>query len=285
MGGKAEAWVEPKDLADLSRVIKFSRKKRVSVFIIGAGSNLLISDKGFKGVVIKLSQPFFTDIKFKNNYLWVGAGLSLRRLVNLTKNKGLSGCEFLAGIPGTVGGALIMNAGVSDVLSLNKRYLSMGDLVEEVRVLGFNGRKKNLKKKEIKFGYRNSNLSKFIIVSAKLKLKSQPKKAIECLIKKFISYKSKIQDLKSGSAGCVFKNPLSFSQDGSLTAGKLIDACGMKGKRKGKAIISRVHANFILNTGGTKAKDIFRLMRLAQKQVKQRFNILLEPELKIIGKF
>ncbi|MDP2939400.1 MAG: UDP-N-acetylmuramate dehydrogenase [Candidatus Omnitrophota bacterium] len=284
VGGCADVWFEPKDLLDLARVLKLSREKKIPIFIIGAGSNLLISDNGIKGIVLKLASPFFATIKFKENYAFVGAGLNLNKLVNLAKENNLSGCEFLAGIPGTLGGALVMNAGVKDIFSKNGRYFSIADLLKEVKVLGLDGKLKTLKKRDIRFGYRSSSLSKFIIICAKLELKPMSKETISSLTRKFISYKSKIQDLKSPSAGCVFKNPInSFKETNS--AGKMIDASGLKGKEIGGACVSKIHANFILNKHRAKAKDILKLMHLIKNRVKQRFNVSLVPEIKIVGKF
>jgi UDP-N-acetylenolpyruvoylglucosamine reductase len=243
-GGNVDALVEPGDVEDLIRVIKFSQTKKIPLNIIGMGSNLLVSDKGIRGIVVKFSQPHFKNIEFKNNFVSAGAGVSLNRLVNLAKNKGFSGCEFLAGIPGTLGGALVMNAGVKDVLSTKPRYMSISDLIKEVKVLDFAGSQRALKKKEIKFFYRGSNLSRFVVISAELKLKPKSKRKISALINKFASYKKSVQDLKSGSAGCVFKNPV--SKNGNFTAGKLIDACGIKGLRLGNAEISPLHAILLL---------------------------------------
>ncbi len=284
-GGSVEVLVEPKDLSDLIRAIKFSHKNNLPLFVIGAGSNLLVSDRGVAGIVLKLSGLDFKNIKFNNNYVSVGSGLSLNRLVNLTQAKGLSGCEFLAGIPGTLGGALAMNAGIRNAFLPSCQYLSISNLVSSIKVLDSKGRLKALKREGVKFGYRSSNLSKFIIISARLKLRKGNKKDIAALIKKFVSYKRNIQDLKTRSAGCVFKNPTNTSKNGNLTAGKLIDACGLKGLRLGKAEVSRIHANFILNRGGARAEDIFKLICIVQKRVKQKFGVVLEPEVKIIGKF
>lgn len=283
VGGNVDALVEPCDIEDLIRVIKLSRANKIPLNIIGMGSNLLVSDKGIRGIVIKLSQPYFKDIEFEDNFVSAGAGVNLSRLVNLTKNEGFSGCEFLAGIPGTLGGALAMNAGVKDVSSVKPCYLSISDLIKEVRVLDLSGKQRTLKEKEIKFSYRSSGLSKFIVVSAKLKLKLNSKREISARIKKFFFYKKSVQDLKSGSAGCVFKNP--DSKNGNFTAGKLIDACGMKGIRLGNAEVSAIHANFIVNRGSAQTSEIFKLMRLMQKRVKQRFKISLKPEVRLMGKF
>lgn len=276
VGGCAEALAEPNDLADLTRIIKFSYKNKLPLLVIGAGSNLLICDKGIKGIVLRLSKACFKNIGFKGNFVLAGCGLGLNRLVNLTKNKGLSGVEFLSGIPGTLGGALVMNAGIKDA--------SISDLVKEVTAIDLSARKKVFKKSSIKFAYRSSNLAGYIVLSAKLKLKPQRKEDIESIIRKLASYKKNIQDLKSRNAGCVFKNPLNNSAK-HLTAGKMIDICGLKGRRIGGAEVSRIHANFILNKNRAKASDIFKLMSLIQKRVKQKFNVLLKPEVKLIGKF
>lgn len=285
VGGCADVLAEPLDLSDLKRLIKFSKNKKLPLFVIGAGSNLLISDKGIKGIVVKFSNPYFKKIEFRKNYCFAASGAGLNSLVNSALAKGLSGGEFLSGIPGTLGGALAMNAGVRNIFSKNKNYLSISDLVEEINVIDFNARKKLLKKKDVRFEYRNSDLSKFIIISARLKFSPKDKKEISALSQEFLNYKRDIQDVKSRSAGCVFKNPNDNSDNGSLTAGKMIDACGLKGKGYGGAEVSRIHANFILNRREAKAADIFHLMRLVQKMVKQKFNVSLEPEVKIIGKF
>lgn len=267
IGGPAKFFYEPKNLADLKLVILAARKNRIKVFIIAAGSNILISDKGVNGLVLRLNSPFFKKITYNGNYLTVGAGLMLGRLLQAVKEKNLSGLEFLIGIPGTAGGALMMNAGAWGK--------SIGDLIEDVSVMDYSGKIELLRKKDIKFEYRNSGLEKYIILSVRLKLNKKNKEEIGRNLNRFLKVRRNTQDTAFPSAGCVFKNPLGES------AGKLIDLCGLKGRKIGGAIISPKHANFILNRDNAKAQDVLNLMELAGKRVKKKFKINLEPEIKI----
>ena len=287
IGGPADIWIEPNDLNDLSKIVRFAKEKHLKVFIIGNGSNLLVKDKGYRGIAIKLNAPFFKKIEFNDEKVTVGSGLDLYRLVDITKNKNLSGCEFLVGIPGTVGGALVTNVGVSWTSNLRDKRASIADLIEEVDVLTLNGRTKTLKKKNLKFDYRSSDLSKYIIISAKLKLKFKKQSQINKTIEGFIKYRNSTQKIKRANAGCIFKNPVHLNRNISgadrLTAAKLIDLSGLKGRRVGDASVSRKHANFIVNQGRAKAVDISRLIKIIQNRVKEKFNIYLEPEIKIVG--
>jgi UDP-N-acetylmuramate dehydrogenase len=267
IGGKADFFSEPGNVSELILVLKWARENKLSVFVIGAGSNLLISDKGVKGLVIRLSSPYFKSVSLRGGYLKAGSGRKLSQIIQFAENKSLGGMEFLAGIPGTLGGALAMNAGCWGK--------SIGGLVREVKVLDRFGSIKIIKGKEIRFGYRKSNLGDYIIISAVLKFKRSSKKAINRKIKEYILKRRDTQDLTFPNAGCIFKNPR------SLSAGKLIDLCGLKGKSLGGALISLKHANFILNKGGAKSKDVIELMRLARQKVMSRFRVKLEPEIKI----
>jgi len=184
--------------------------------------------------------------------------------------------EFLAGIPATLGGALVMNAGISEKTKNQKpKIKSIGDLVEAVTVMDYNGNIKTLDREEIKFGYRTSSLSKYIILSAIIKLTKGNIREIEDKIKVYLGYRRVAQDLPFANAGCIFKNPKRYQ------AGRLIDACGLKGKRIGDACVSNKHANFILNLGRARFSDVLRLMGLIKRRVKNKFNIDLEPEIKI----
>ena len=287
IGGPADIWIEPNDLNDLSKIVRFAKEKHLKVFIIGNGSNLLVKDKGYRGIAIKLNAPFFKKIEFNDEKVTVGSGLDLYRLVDITKNKNLSGCEFLVGIPGTVGGALVTNVGVSWTSNLRDKRASIADLIEEVDVLTLNGRTKTLKKKNLKFDYRSSDLSKYIVISAKLKLKLKKRSQINKTIEEFIKYRNSTQKIKRANAGCIFKNPVlnkNYLDKNRSTAAKLIDLCDLKGKRVGDVSVSRKHANFIVNQGKAKALDVLRAIKIIQKRVKEKFNIYLEPEIKIIGK-
>jgi len=269
IGGRAGVFAEPEDIEDLRSVIVSAKKYRISVVILGAGSNILVRDKGVSGVVLRLSSPKFKKIAFYDDCVLAGSGCTLARLIREASKRSLSGLECLAGIPGTVGGALIMNAGAWGGC--------IGDLVEEVMILDYNGKTKAIKKKDIKFNYRTSNLAKFIILGAKLKLLKVRKREIEGKIKNFLAKRRQTQDNASPNAGCIFKNP-----DGN-SAGKLIDLCGLKGRHVGGAVISRKHANFILNKRNAKARDVLELMGLIKDKVRNKFKVNLKPEIKIWG--
>lgn len=195
--------------------------------------------------------------------LRVGAGLGLARLVSYTRRAGLSGCELLSGIPGTVGGALVMNAA------------GIGERVLDVSVMGRNGRIKVLKKKDIRFGYRSSNLGRYVILGARLKLVKRSRRAIGKSMDEYLLYRRRTQDLSFPSAGCVFKNP------DSQPAAYFIERCGLKGLSFGEAAVSDKHANFIVNKGKAGFSDIRRLMKHVAGQVRKRFNVILKPEIKI----
>ncbi len=267
IGGRAKFFIEPEDIADLELLIICAKKYKIPIFVIGRGSNILISDKGLNGIVVHLNSGFFKKISIKRNLLNAGGGLGLRQLIQVATKRGLAGLEFLAGIPGTVGGALAMNAGV--------RGQNFGDLVEDVSVMDHNGKIKTLSKKGIKFGYRKSSLAKYIILNASLKLAKKNKEEIKENIKKILQRRRNLQDISFPNAGCVFKNP-----PGEY-AGRLIDLCALKGKGIGGACISKRHANFILNKDNARSIDVLKLMELVKKKVKKKFNITLEPEIKI----
>lgn len=255
--------------------------------IIGAGSNLLVNDAGIKGIVVKLSMPSFKKVvmlrqrndKVSHRVVSVGAGTSLMRLVNYARKFGLSGCRLLAGIPGTVGGALIMNSG------------NIGNNVLQVLVMDRLGRIKILKRQDIRFGYRSSNLNRYIILGAHLKLIKKNKKAVAGAIKEYLSYRRKTQDLSLPSAGCAFKNPDAKSvlrlrsglmvSEAEPSAAYFIERCGLKNFSFGDAAVSVKHANFIVNKGRASFSDIKRLMSYIARQVRKKFNINLEPEIKI----
>lgn len=267
IGGPVKFFIQPKDTDDLKLLLNLLKRHKIHFLIIGGGSNILSSDKGLDACVIQLNAPFFKRISLENGYLKAGAGAGLNRVILKALSEGLSGAEFLAGIPGTVGGALVMNAGIPGS--------SIGDLVKDVTVMGRQGNIKTLKRRDIKFSYRHSSLSDYIILSAHLKLNSKDKKEIRRNIKGYLNYRGIRQDLSRPSAGCIFRNPR------GLSVGRLIDLCGLKGKRMGNAFISLRHANFILNKGKAKAKDVLGLMDLIKKKVKNKFNLKLEPEIKI----
>ncbi|MCM8799205.1 MAG: UDP-N-acetylmuramate dehydrogenase [Candidatus Omnitrophica bacterium] len=267
IGGKVDLFVEPYNLDELIFIIREAKVDNLPLRIIGRGSNLLINDSGLKGIVIRLNSPYFKRIERIDSLVKVGAGVSLERLLNYTCKEGLGGAEFLVGIPASLGGAIIMNAG-TDESSLER-------ILEEVVVIDYNGKIKRFKNKDIRFGYRFCSLYPYIIVEATLKF--VPTESEEILKKRnsYLAYRRTTQELNYPSAGCIFKNPK------VIPAGKLIDLCGLKGKRIGDAQVSFKHANFIINKGRATFKDVLRLIDYIKKKVKSIFNIELEPEIKI----
>lgn len=267
IGGRAKYFVEPKDTADLKLLLNCSKRYRIPVFIIGRGSNILVNDRGIDAIVLHLNSSPFKRISFRDNLLNVGSGALLARMIDFTRKHNLSGAEFLSGIPGTVGGAIVMNAGI--------KGKSIGNLVENIQVMDYNGKVKTLNKGEINFGYRNSDLSKYIVLSVRMKFKKASPREINNRISRYLNYRKLTQDLSRPSCGCIFKNP------GRASAGRLIDLCGLKGTRVGDAFISPKHANFILNLKNAAARDVLNLMNLIKHKVKNKFKVSLEPEIKI----
>lgn len=267
IGGPARFFIEPHDIADLKLLITAAKKYKIAILVIGSGSNILINDKGVAGMVLKLNSASFRRIFIKRNCLEAGSGATLRQLIQVAAERALSGAQFLAGIPGTVGGALAMNAGAWGK--------NIGDLVQKATVMDYNGNIKVLSKKDMRFEYRKSSLSKFIILSACIKLAKKNKKEIKDNINKYLKYRRNTQAASLPNAGCIFKNPPGKS------AGRLIDLCGLKGKRIGNASVSVRHANFILNRDNASSSDVLKLMELIKKKVKDKFNITLEPEIRI----
>jgi UDP-N-acetylmuramate dehydrogenase len=267
IGGPAKYFFEPQGLKSLQQALISAGKAGVRVFILGSGSNILASQAGVNGLVIKLSGADFVKCFCQDSCIVAGAGIKLNKLILFSRQKNLSGLEFLAGIPGTLGGALMGNAGAWGN--------SIGALVKEAGVLDKRGKLKLLKGRQLKFAYRKSGLDKYIIIWARLKLVSAPGKLITARINEFLLRRKQSQGDKLPNAGCIFKNP------GRDSAGRLIDLCGLKGKARGKAVISRRHANFILNTGRAKSSDVLSLIGLVRKKVKGKFKIKLEPEIKI----
>ena len=267
IGGRANFFIQPYDTGDLKLLINRANRYNIPILVMGAGSNILINDLGVDAIVLKLSSPVFKKISCDGHSIQAGSAVTLRQLIQYALEKGLSGLEFLSGIPGTLGGALVMNAGQS-----GKGICCLAD---RVKVMDYRGRIKTLLKNDLEYAYRKSNLDKYIILSARLKLVKKSKKEIRDTVKQYASYRWNSQDTAVPNAGCIFKNPARKS------AGKLIDLCGLKGKMLGGARISDKHANFILNFKSASSRDVLKLMELIRKRVKQKFNVKLEPEIKI----
>ena len=259
VGGLARYYSFVNSRKELEETLLFAKKEKLPVFVIGEGSNLLISDNVFEGVVIKLN---LKEVKKEGNFFRVQAGVLLRELVLKAKEFNLGGLEWAVGIPGTLGGAIFGNAGA--------HKHSISELIKEVEV--FDGEKtKTLKKEACEFDYRESVFKKnpnFIILSAILELKEG---VSEELMKEYLAKRKLV---KGFSIGSIFKNP-----EGHF-AGKLIEDCGLKGKRIGDAMISEEHANWIINLGKAKSEDIEKLISLIKKKVKEKFNVELVEEIR-----
>ncbi|MDD3905887.1 MAG: UDP-N-acetylmuramate--L-alanine ligase [Candidatus Omnitrophica bacterium] len=274
IGGAVNGWIEPKDIQDLKTALSFLNKNKTPFFIIGNGSNILAKDEGFNGVLIHLGSEFFKTIKFTGARIRVGAGFSLPKLVNICCAKGLSGLESLVGIPGTIGGAIYMNAGGWT----NPIFRNMGELVDSIKVMDARGKVRTLRSGDIKFGYRYSGLEGSIILEAVLKMNKADSDVLVSSASHFLKMKREKQTLDMPSAGCVFKNP----PDSQFTCGQMIDTLGLKGRRCGGAEISTKHANFIVNRGGATCRDVLGLADIVKKRVKENYGLDLEMEVKII---
>lgn len=269
-GAQAFLWIEPENIAQLIRLIKDAKKIGISTFTTGEGCNIIIQDKFRQQIFINLNTHVFKKIKFNKTSVKVGAGLSLAMLLHLATKRSLGGCEFLSGIPGTVGGAIFGNAGSCGA--------AISDIVKEIEVITKTGCIKTLKRKHIKFGYRHSGLRGFVIINATLKLKKKNKKQITALLRQNLINKIEKQDYTAPSAGCIFKNP----RNTEASAGELIESCGLKGKILGGAQISTIHSNFIINKKNATVEEILALVDTVKKKVKKQFNIELKEEVRIV---
>jgi len=276
IGGAVFCWLEPENTDDILEAVQVAEKKKKPIIVIGRGSNILASDNGFDGAVINLDRGFNFIEKEGEDILNVGAAVAISRLISQSADEGLSGCEFLSGIPGSFGGAVFMNAGVRDTRN-TKAYTEVKDIILSVDIIDLKSKKREtLKKGKIDFSYRSSGLDGKCILGARLKLEKDDKKAIFNRMDSFMKSREWINDL-GFSAGSVFKNP-----DKENPAGRLIESCDLKGKRIGGAEISNNHANIIVNVGNAKSKDVQDLIELAKTSVEKKFNVALQLELRII---
>lgn len=271
VGGKASAIVCPRNVECLIKLLKIIKQDQVKFKIVGSGSNLLFSDKDFNGVIISLVE--FNDVEFiGKNKIRVGAGYSLIKLSLLAAKKGLAGLEFASGIPGTVGGSVYMNAGA---------YKSdMGYIVQEVKVLTPDFKIITLENKEMDFHYRTSFLQNhpgYVCLEVIIRLQKGDRKAIEEVIRERRKRRMEAQPLEYPSAGSVFRNPE------GMFAGKMIEDLGLKGLRKGGAMISDKHANFIVNYDHAKSSDIKYLIDLAHDEVVKNYNVDMKVEQEFVN--
>lgn len=269
VGGPADIYVEPVSETDLGKVLQFCRDHGVRFFLLGRGSNLLVRDGGIRGVVICLAHPQFSRIDVIGDRLHCGAGAKLKNVSVEARRNNLSGFEFLEGIPGTVGGALRMNAGAMGGTTF--------DVVEKMRFMDYTGQIHEMNGFEVQVKYRCCPLlTENIALGAVLKGEIVPQEIIADKMGKFNSKRWETQPAKP-SAGCIFKNPT------AVPAGKLVDELGLKGMRVGDAVVSDVHGNFIVNEGNATAKDVLNLMELVRQRAKEARGIELETEVEIVG--
>ena len=271
VGGVAKAFVYPKNVSSLITLLKILNMNNVKYKILGNGSNLLFSDDDFDGIIIKLDE--FNDVSFlSNNRIRVGAGFSLMKLSLMAAKKGLAGLEFAAGIPGTIGGAIFMNAGA---------YKSdMGYVVQQVKVLTPDFRVITLENREMDFHYRTSYLQKnpkYICLEVVLKLAKGEREAIEEVIKERRKRRMESQPLEYPSAGSVFRNPEGYY------AGQLIEELGYKGHRNGGAMVSSKHANFIINYDHATGREIRDLILEVHDKVLEKHGIDMKIEQEFVN--
>ncbi len=270
VGGKVRAICYPKGEDELITLVKLLKEKNIKYFVLGNGSNVLFSDELYDGIIIKLDN--FNKINIDGNKITVGAGYPLVKLSNDAMRNSLIGLEFANGIPGTVGGAVFMNAGAYGE--------DMSKIVSSVRVLTSDGKIKEFTNKGMKFSYRTSMLQDhldYVCIGATLELANGNKEEIEKIMSERRAQRRATQPLNFPSAGSVFRNPE------GMYAGKLIDDMGLKGFTVGKAQVSEKHANFIINTGNAKAIDIKRIIDLIKQKAYIKYGIRLHVEQRLIN--
>lgn len=272
IGGPADCFVRPQDAHQVERIVHICRERQIPWFILGNGSNLLVSDQGFSGVIIQIYRNM-SQIRVEGERLVVQAGMLLSAAAAKAYKAGLSGLEFASGIPGTVGGAVVMNAGAYGG--------EMKDVVEAVTVLDQEGSILRLTREELEMGYRTSLVKKkgYIVLEAVLKLEKGDPSAISARMEELKEKRTSKQPLEYPSAGSTFKRPEGYF------AGKLIMDSGLRGFRVGGAQISEKHCGFVINTGDATAEDVVGLIRRVQDTVYEKFHVKLEPEIRFLGVF
>ena len=267
LGGPADYFIRPKTIEQLKEAVDRCNENGIRIYVMGFGSNLLIGDDGLKAAVIKLEAEQFAEIKYEDQEVTAWAGAELSKLVLTCVEKGLSGIEALTGIPGSVGGAVKMNAGGN--------FGDFGSAVETVTLMDSAGVVFEKSKPELEFDYRKTNITAKFVLSARLKLNSADPEQIMRTVKEIWIYKKNNQPLNTKNSGCIFKNPPGAS------AGALIDRAGLKGLKIGGAVVSEKHANFIIAEKGCRSRDVMRLIEAIKQRVKEQFDIELELEIEI----
>lgn len=272
IGGPADYFVMPEGTEELASVLNLCKEENMPYFILGNGSNLLVGDKGFRGVVIQLYKNF-DGIQIEGTTVTAKAGAMLIRVAKEAGKAGLTGLEFASGIPGTIGGAMVMNAGAYGG--------EMKDVVTAVTVLTKDGKIKTLTGEEMNFRYRGSVVEDegCIVLEAVMELKEGNLEEIQARIEELSVQRKTKQPIEFPSAGSTFKRPEGYF------AGKLIQDSGLRGYRVGGAQVSEKHCGFVINAGGATAADVIKLMQDVSEKVNEQFGVTLEPEVKRIGVF
>lgn len=271
VGGPADVLVQPDETA-LAAILALCRQYHVSYSFIGNGSNLLVGDKGIRGVVIEMTDPM-GNIEVDGTKITAQAGAMLSKIANTAASNGLGGMEFAAGIPGSVGGAVVMNAGAYGG--------EMKDIIEKVYVLDENGAQLELDRDALDLGYRHSCIpeKKYIVTKVVLELVPRNEAEIRSEMKELNEKRAEKQPLQYPSAGSTFKRPEGYF------AGKLIMDAGLRGYQVGGAQVSEKHCGFVINKGNATAADVCGLMKDVQEKVQEQFGVTLEPEVKFLGEF
>jgi UDP-N-acetylmuramate dehydrogenase len=266
-GGPAEIFVEPVDTLELKKVLQFCKDEQKKIFVFGKGTNILVNDNGVKGVVIHLGRVNFNNIERHNSVVLSGAGVTLSKLIRTAALEGLGGMEALAGIPGTVGGAVMMNAG--------GKYGDISDTINSLTTMTFDGRIIRHKRGDVEFSYRECNLSKQIVIEVEFQLNESKIEVVFEKMDEIYKEKQETQPLGTFNAGSIFKNTSQYK------AAELIDKANLKGLKVGGAIVSKKHANFIVNTGNATSADILELINIIKETIKKKYNVSLEEEIHI----
>jgi UDP-N-acetylmuramate dehydrogenase len=269
-GGCARCLAEPRDAEEIRAIIRYCREENLPYYVIGNGSNLLVSDEGYDGVIIQIYKNM-AQAKIESNRMILQAGLLLVRAANLARREGLTGLEFASGIPGTVGGAMVMNAGAYGG--------EMKDVVRRVTVLTREGEIRSYTGEEMAFGYRTSRIAAegSVVLEAELELEKDEPEKIQSRMDELKEKRIAKQPLEYASAGSTFKRPEGYF------AGKLIEDAGLRGFRIGDAQVSEKHCGFVINRGEATASQIAELIREVQKRVYEHSGVHLETEVKFVG--
>jgi len=267
LGGNAEYYIRPRTVEELSEVVRRCNENKLPIHVIGFGSNLLIRDQGLRGAVIKLAGSNFEKFDFQGDKLTAWAGADLNKLVLESVKKGLAGLESLAGIPGSLGGAVRMNAGGN--------FGDLGTAIESVTLMDNQGNVFEKSKPELVFDYRQCNITAKFILNANIKLVESSHDQLMRTVKEVWIYKKNTQPMNSHNAGCIFKNPRGMS------AGAMIERTGLKGLQIGGAVVSDKHANFIVANQGCTSSDVIALIEQVRQKVRDKFEVDLALELEI----